>query len=346
MKTIPRPQFTYIDPMKAVVLEGKDLPLVVRDVPKPLPTPGMAVVRIIAASLNHRDVWISIGQYAGIQYPLVPGSDGVGVVEAVARNVDPNWVGKQVIINPSHQWGASEVAQGDAFKILGLPDQGTLAELVAVPVEYLHELPAHLTAEQGSALPLAGLTAFRALFSRARVQPGERVLVTGIGGGVALFALQFAKAAGCEVWVTSSSNAKLQAAEGLGANGGMNYKEDGWRKALQAKAGLFDVIIDGAGGAGFGELLNLASPGARIVIYGGTAGNIESISPQKLFWKQVSIMGSTMGSMADFHNMLRFVAANQIVPVIDEVFPVAEAQAAFDKMAAGKQFGKIVLTLG
>jgi zinc-binding alcohol dehydrogenase/oxidoreductase len=154
-KTIPRPQFTYIDPMKAVVLEGKDLPLVVRDVPKPLPTPGMAVVRIIAASLNHRDVWISMGQYAGIEYPLVPGSDGVGVVEAVARNVDPNWIGKQVIINPSHQWGASEAAQGDGFKILGLPDQGTLAELVAVPVEYLHELPQHLTAEQGSALPLA-----------------------------------------------------------------------------------------------------------------------------------------------------------------------------------------------
>lgn len=329
--------------MKAIQIVGKEMPLVTKQVVDPLPTPGMAIVRVKAAALNHRDVWIWKGQYAGIEYPLIPGSDCAGVVESVAKDVEGSWVGKQVLVNPSHNWGADEACQGVAYKILGLPDQGTLAELVAVPAEHLHEMPAHLSFEQASALPLAGLTAFRALFSRARLQPGERVLVTGIGGGVALFALQFAVAAGTEVWVTSSSPEKIQAAEGLGAKGGANYKQADWRKSLQEKAGLFDVIIDGAGGPGFAELINLCAAGARIAIYGGTAGNIESISPQKLFWKQISILGSTMGSPADFHNMIRFVNAYKIVPVMDEVYPFEEASEAFAKMNEGKQFGKIVV---
>lgn len=331
--------------MKAWTLSAKDQPLALQTVDVPLLLPGRANVRIHAAALNHRDVWISKGQYAGIQYPIILGSDGAGNVSGCATNVDPAWVGQDVLINPSFNWGPDEACQGDTFQILGLPQNGTFSEIVSVPAEYLHPKPAHLSMAQAAALPLAGLTAFRALVSRARVQPGDKVLITGIGGGVALFALQFALSIGCEVWVTSGSEDKLRAAQALGAKGGVNYRQEGWRKTLQAAAGLFDVMIDGAGGPGFAELLNVAAPGARIAIYGGTAGNLDGLSPQRLFWKQVSLLGSTMGSPSDFHNMLRFVAANGIVPVIDEVFPFAETPAAFAKMSDGKQFGKLVVEM-
>jgi NADPH:quinone reductase-like Zn-dependent oxidoreductase len=330
--------------MKAILFESKDAPVKVAEVGLPLATPGMALVRVRAAALNHRDVWILKGQYAGLRYPLIPGSDAAGVVESVGVGVDGNWVGREVIINPSHLWGANEAVQSSDYKILGLPDNGTMAEVVAVPARYLFDKPFHLTFEQASALPLAGLTAFRALFSRCRVQPGEKVLITGIGGGVALFALQFAVASGVEAWVTSGSEVKIQVAKTMGAQGGVLYSQLDWRKTLQAAAGGFDVIIDGAGGPEFGELLNLANPGARIAIYGGTAGSMEGLSPQKIFWKQVSILGSTMGSEADFYNMLRFVESKGIVPVVDEVISLDEAARAFDKMTLGKQIGKIVLS--
>jgi zinc-binding alcohol dehydrogenase/oxidoreductase len=329
--------------MKALVLEGKDLPLQIKTIQDPLLKANKIQIRIKAAALNHRDLWITKGQYAGIQYPLVLGSDGAGVVEKVGQGVSGSLVGTHVIINPSFNWGEDEDAQGKEFKILGLPDNGTLAELVNIPEEYVHPMPAHLTFAQAAALPLAGLTAFRALFKRARTKPGDRVLVTGIGGGVAQFALQFAHKTGCEVWVTSGSDAKIKGAIGMGAKGGANYKEEGWAKQLREAAGNFDVIIDGAGGAGFSDLTELAANGGRIVIYGGTRGTLDKVSPQRIFWKQLSILGSTMGSPSDFHNMLRFVNEHEIVPVIDEVFPFAEAVQAFAKMEAGTQVGKLVV---
>lgn len=306
---------------------------------------GVVQIRLKAAALNHRDLFISQGLYANIQYPLVLGSDGAGVVERVGAEVAASWVGKQVLINPSFNWGEDEEVQAKEFKILGLPDNGTLAELVTVPLEYVHPLPEHLTFVQGAALPLAGLTAYRALFSRARLRPVDRVLVTGIGGGVAQFALQFALKAGCEVWVTSGDSAKLRLAEGMGAAGGANYKEDGWATKLRERAGLFSVIIDGAGGPGFSDLIELAAPAGRIAIYGGTRGGMDKVSPQRIFWKQLSILGSTMGSPSDFLNMLHFVRDHAIVPVIDEVFPFEEALEAFAKMEAGTQVGKLVVEM-
>jgi zinc-binding alcohol dehydrogenase/oxidoreductase len=329
--------------MKAYVLEAKDKPLTLKTVADPLLKAGMVQIRLKAAALNHRDLWIVKGQYAGIQYPVILGSDGAGVVEKLGKEVSGFTIGDKVIVNPSFHWGEDEAAQGKDFKILGLPDNGTLAELVNVPVEYVHPMPEHLTFVQAAALPLAGLTAYRALFKRAHTMPGDRVLITGIGGGVAQFALQFALAAGCETWVTSGSAAKLKLAMGMGAKGGGNYKEEGWAKKLREAAGGFDVIIDGAGGPGFGDLTELAGAGGRIAIYGGTRGNLEKVSPQRIFWKQLSILGSTMGSPSDFHNLLQFVNAHGIVPVIDEVFPFAEAWGAFEKMDRGEQVGKLVV---
>lgn len=331
--------------MKALLLEGPKKPWQIKTVAEPLLKHGMVMVRLKAAAFNHRDLWISKGQYAGIKYPIIPGSDGSGVIVEVGGDLSRDLLGTEVIINPSQNWGGDESHQGKDYKILGLPDNGTFAELIAVPFEFIHKKPMHLSFEQAAALPLAGLTAFRALFSRARVKEGDKVFVSGIGGGVALCALMFAKAAGCEVWVSSSSQEKIRSAIGLGASGGGNYKEENWQRTLKEKTGPFDVIIDGAGGEGFSALVDLAAPGGRIAIYGGTAGNIGKVSPQKIFWKQLSILGSTMGSPNDFHNMIRFVREKELVPVIDEVFPFSEATAAAEKMEAGKQFGKLVVSM-
>lgn len=331
--------------MKALLLEAPGKPFAIKDCPDPITRNGMVLVRLKAAAFNHRDIWISKGKYAGLKYPLIPGSDGSGVIAAVGTGLSKGMLGNHVIINPSHNWGGGEAFQGASYKILGLPDDGTFAEYVAVPAEYVHEMPRHLTYEQAAALPLAGLTAYRALFVRARIRPSDKVLVSGIGGGVALFALQFAVAIGCEVWVTSSSPAKIRSAVSLGAAGGGNYKEKGWHEILKEKAGGFDVVVDGAGGEGFPHFLDLVNPGGRIVVYGGTAGPIGNIAPQKLFWKQVSILGSTMGSESDFHNLLRLVRERELVPVVDEVFPFDEALEGAKKMEAGKQFGKIVVSM-
>ncbi|MEM1324124.1 MAG: zinc-binding dehydrogenase, partial [Bacteroidota bacterium] len=285
-----------------------------------------------AAALNHRDVWIQKGMYPGISYPAVLGSDGVGQHE-----------GQSYIINPNNNWGGDERVQHKHYHILGLPSQGTFAEAVLVDADRLHPKPPHLSDEEAAALPLAGLTAYRALFSRGQLQAGERVLISGVGGGVALFACQFAIAAGADVWVTSGSEEKITRAVALGAKGGANYKTEDWPAQLKEQARGFDVIIDSAGGAGFGELVKLCRPAGRIAFYGGTRGKFPPLSPQLLFWKQVSILGTTMGSDQDFKQMVDFVTQHKITPVVDSVFELSEGQKAFERMDQGLQFGKIVL---
>jgi NADPH:quinone reductase and related Zn-dependent oxidoreductases len=317
----------------------------VREVADPVPGPGEVVVKIAAAALNHRDVWIKLGQYAGLKFPCIPGSDGVGEVVAAGADVEPGaWVGRRVIINPSFGWGLGEAAQGEEFSILGLPRDGTLAEKIAVPVSQLSLAPAHLGDEEAAALPLAGLTAWRAVMSRARLKGGERVLVGGIGGGTALFALQFAVAAGGEVWVTSSSVEKIERAKRLGAKGGFDYTKPGWAEAARAEAGgLFDVIIDSAGGEGFESLVDLAAPGGRIAFFGATRGNPDVLPMRKVFWRQLSLLGTTMGSPSDWAAMLAGVERHRIKPVVSEVFAFEHAADAFALMERGGQFGKIVL---
>lgn len=328
--------------MKAVVLEAIKQPLVYKDVPTPSPTGREVVVKIDAAALNHRDLYITQGLYARIVTPSILGSDGTGTVVAVGELVDSAWLQKRVLLNPNHAWGDNPNVQSKQYHILGMPTDGTLAEYVKIDVGNLSECPAHLSAEQAAALPLAGLTAYRALVSRANVQAGERVLISGIGGGVALFAMQFALALGAEVWVTSGSATKIEKAIGLGAKGGVNYKDADWAKQLATLAGGFDVIIDSAGGDGFAAFLDLANPAGRIAFYGGTHGSFK-INPQKAFWKQLSIFGSTMGNDAEFKSMVELVASHQIAPVVDSVWRMEQANEAFAYMEHSQQFGKIVL---
>lgn len=330
---------------KAIVLHGINEPLVLNNIPIPAIGEDEALVRIKAAAFNRRDWWIQQGQYAGLKFPIVLGSDGAGVVEQVGNEGHSHWVGREVLINPSLGWGDNEAFQGKSFHILGLPQDGTFAEFVCVPVANLHEKPVHLSFEEAAALPLGGLTAYRALFSRAGLKAGEKVLVVGAGGGVATFALQWAIHAGATVYVTSSAASKIDQAVALGAKGGALYTDENWAQQLQERVGGFDIIVDSALGEGMVHYPDLANPGGRIVFFGGTAGNIPALNARKIFWKQLSLLGTTMGSPTDFTAMLAFVNEHRAVPVVHTTYPLQEAEVALRQMDRSMQFGKIVLTV-
>lgn len=331
--------------MKAVILTGINQPLVYTEVDMPTLEAGEALVKVKAAAFNRRDLWIQKGQYAGLRFPSIQGSDGCGVVAQVAEGVDKSWIGKEVIINPSLNWGNNPNTQVKDYAILGMAHDGTFAEYVKINARLLHHKPTHLTAEQAAALPLAGLTGYRALVTRAGAAKGKTVLITGVGGGVALFCLQFAVALGCNVYVTSGSDDKIAKAVALGAKGGVNYKNENWHKELLQLSGGFDAIVDSACGNEFYKLVDIAKPAGRIAFYGATLGEFKSGVPAKIFWKQLTICGSTMGSDEEFEAMITLVNNSKITPVVDEVFALQDAQSAIEKMERGEQFGKIVLSV-
>jgi zinc-binding alcohol dehydrogenase/oxidoreductase len=309
------------------------------------PDAGEAVVRLRAAALNHRDVWIRKGLYAGIKLPVVLGSDGAGQVVDVGAGVDSSWIGRDVVIDPALDWGADERVQDNSFQFLGLPLDGTYADLIRVPAANLYAKPAHLSWEEAAAIPLASVTAYRALVCRARVQSGETVLVTGIGGGVATSALVIARQLGASVWVTSGHDSKLRAAQTHGADGGVNHRNDDWPKTLLAEIGSrLDVIIDGAGGDTFNKALDLLKPAGRLVSYGATLGAAHHVEVRRIFWKQLNVLGSTGGSPSDFAAMLKLYESG-LRPIVDTVFPLEQASDAHIRMEAGDQFGKIVLRM-
>jgi zinc-binding alcohol dehydrogenase/oxidoreductase len=313
--------------MLALQLDAVHQPATAREIPTPTPATGQVLVKLRAAALNHRDVWIQKGQYAGIKLPCTLGADGSGEVAALGEGVTNRAVGEPIIIYPGVEWGDNQKAQGRNFRVLGMPDPGTFAEYSITPADYVRPRPAHLDWAQAAAL---------------------RVLVTGIGGGVALVAAQFCVAAGAEVWVTSGDDDKLARVLALpiGLRGGINYNKEKWAKELTQQAGgPFDVIIDSAAGAAFDALLDAAAPGGRIVFYGGTLGNISQLPPAKVFWKQLSILGSSMGSIQDFDAMLAFVNEHKLVPEVDKHFPLAEGEAAMKYLAGGQQLGKVVLDI-
>lgn len=332
--------------MKAVVFKGSGKPLEVTELPKPKPIKDQVLIKLKAAALNHRDVWIqeeqsSVNRSEGI----ILGADGVGTVDDVGEDADPLLVGAEVLINPSLEWGVNPVVQGDAFRILGYPDHGTFAEYVAISKKYIFETPEGLSTEECAAIPLSGLTAYRALFSKARLRAKEKVLITGIGSGAALWALTFAVAYGARVYVTSSSADKINKAVALGATGGFNYKDPNWADEAIKVTGGVDIVIDSAGGDGFARLLDLALPGGRIVNFGRTAGNITQLSTRQLYWKQLSIFGSTMGTRDEFLSLLDFVESRKLKPIIDSVFPLSQVPEAFQRLHAKEHFGKIVIKI-
>ena len=321
--------------IKALVLKAFNTYPAIGELELPSLNEGMAEIEVKAVALNRRDYYITQGLYPGVEFPVVLGSD----VSGIFKN-------EEVIVNPNIDWGANEAVQSDAYHILGMPSWGGMAQYVQVAKDRIHPKPAHLSLEEASALPLAGLTAFRAVKTKGNCKAGEKVLINGIGGGVATFAFQFALAMGAEVYVTSGSEEKLNKALEMGAKGTANYKTEHWHKQLAKDSGGFDLIIDSAGGKGFANLAKLCRPAARIVFYGGTRGKIEGLSPQILFWRQVTVMGTTMGSDKDFEDMLAFVNTHKIKPVIDSVFDWKESDHAFEILKASSQMGKVVLRVG
>jgi len=285
------------------------------------------------SALNHRDLWIKKGKFPGIKKGVKLGSD--------ASVLYPN---RRYIINPGLNWGPIESHQSQKFHVLGLPSHGTFSDQICIDREYLFDIPDHLSNEQAAALPLAGVTAFRALLKRAQLQKNEKVLINGAGGGVAHFALLFALAISNQVYVTSGSDQKIEISKKMGAVDGFNYKNhSSMQRMKEAVPEGFDVIIDSAAGEGFEYLLKNTAYGGRIAMYGGTTGKITNLNPQLLFWRQISILGSTMGSDHDFKEMLDFVTKHKITPVIDKVYDLADFKKAFQRMENQDQFGKIVL---
>lgn len=334
--------------MRAVMLRelGGPEQLRVEEVQTPTPGPGEVRVRLHAAGLNRRDAFVRVGLYPGIKLPAIPGADGAGEVAELGEGVTSVSVGDPVVINPSLHWGPDPRFYGPDFSILGVPVNGTFAESVVVPAGNVHAKPAYLSWEEAAALPLGAVTAFRALFTRGDLRRDERLFIPGIGGGVATLALAMAVAAGAEVWVSSSRADKIQRARDMGACGGVVYTDEDWPRTLRRELGPgFDLALDSVGGDTFTQLIGLARPGARIVVFGSTAGPVNNLVLPRLFFKQVDIRGTTMGSPADFAQMLAFVTEHQVRPVIDRVLDLDQVGEAEMLMERGELFGKVVFRI-
>ena len=332
--------------MRVVVFKGKGFPLTVTEFPKPKVGNDEVLIRLACAAINHHELWALMeDSYLANKDSVIPGADGCGVVEEVGPGTDRAWIGNHVVINPGLDWGNNAVVQGDSFRILGDADQGTFADYIVVPKNHVVKKPTHLTAEEAAAVPLSGLTAYRALFTKANLQEKEKVLITGIGGGAALWALQLAVASGARVSVTSGVEEKLRQAKKLGAVAAYNYKDSHWPALAAEASNGFDVIIDSAGGEDFAKLVDLAAPGGRIVNFGRTAGSMATLNIRKFFWKQLTLFGTSMGTPDEFSSMIKFVEDKKIKPVIDRVYSLNQIAEAFDRMKEGNQFGKIILKI-
>ena len=314
------------------------------DVPEPEPGPGETVVRLHAAALNRRDLFVTYGQYPGIDLPATPGSDGSG--EVVAHGGDgatgPD-EGTEVVINPALYWGDDPRKPGKEYRILGVPDDGTFAQLVKVPAENVFPKPSHLSHEEAAALPLGALTAYRALVTRGELKAGETVLVPGVGSGVATFLVQMAAILGARVFVTSGGDEKIEKAKEFGAEGGVNYNSEDWSRELKGMSGGVDLSVDLVGGEAFDALVSLAAPGGRIVTFGATAGPKVTVVMPRIFLKHLTVLGTAMGTPEEFGAMLDLFADHGLRPLINETFPLEETTAAMEHMQEGAGIGKIVL---
>jgi zinc-binding alcohol dehydrogenase/oxidoreductase len=340
--------YMEVKKMKAVVLRelGGPEQYQFEELETPVPDRDEVLVRIRAAAFNRRDIFIRKGEYPGIRLPATPGADGAGEIVAFGENANKLPVGSEIVIYPALNWGSEERIYHKNFSIVGVPTNGTFAEFIKVPKENVFLKPDYLSWEEAAALPLAGLTAFRALVTRGRLKAGENVLIPGIGGGVATFLLQIAVALGANVYVTSSCDNKIKKAISLGATGGVNYQEENWDKRLREwMPDGVDLSVDGIGGDSFQKLVNIAKHGSRIVSFGATLGPVPQLLMPKIFLKQLDVLGTTMGSPKEFQSMLSFYTKNQIHPVIDSVYSFEEINIAQSRMENGINFGKIVVTM-
>ena len=328
--------------MRAVRIheDGGPEVLVLEEAPDPAPASGEVLVRLRASALNHLDVWIRKG-LPSVPKPRILGADGAGVVAALGENVSGFEAGERVVINPGIEVG------GGRIHVIGEHGDGTNAELIAIPAANVHPIPEGLTFEEAAAFPLVFETAYRMLVTRARVREGEWVLAWGIGGGVSTAVLAIAKALGGRVIVTSSSDAKLERARELGADATVNHANGDVKAAVHEATGGrgADIVIEHVGEATWRTSLEIAAPGARIAVCGATTGPNPPANLHRIWWKQLSILGSTMGTGEDFAGAYELVASGRALPVVDSVLPLDEIRAAHERLEAGEQLGKIVLTI-
>jgi NADPH:quinone reductase-like Zn-dependent oxidoreductase len=327
--------------VRAVRIHADGGPEVLRleEAPDPVAGPGEALVELRAAAVNRLDVWIRRG-LPSVPKPRILGADGAGVVRALGPGAARLAVGDPVVIDPS-------LEHGERIVVLGEHTDGTYAELVAVPARNAHPLPAGLSFEAAAAFPLTFETAYRMLVTRAALRAGEWVLVWGPGSGVGTAALVLAKALGARVVAASSSRAKLERAGELGADVLVAHAEEDVVAAVRAATGGrgADVVVEHVGEATWGRSLAAAAPGGRVAVCGATTGPNPPAALHRVWWKQLSVLGSTMGAPEDFRAVLELVASGRVRPVVDRVFGLDEAAAAHERMERGDHFGKIVLRI-
>ncbi|MGI8605887.1 MAG: zinc-binding dehydrogenase [Gaiellaceae bacterium] len=324
--------------MKAMRIHEDGGPEVLRldEVEDPVAGAGEVLIRLKAASLNHLDIWLRQG-LPSVPKPRILGADGAGVVEALGEGVDGFQLGQRVVLNPGLRDGA---------EIVGEHRDGTHAELIAIPHENVHQIPQQLSFEEAAAFPLVYETAYRMLVTRAGLREGEWVLVWGIGSGVGSAAFLIAKALGARVVVTSSDDGKLERARDLGADETVNHESgDVVSVVKEATEGGVHVVVEHVGDATWKTSLQVARTGGRIAVCGATSGPNPPANLHRIFWKQLSILGSTMGTAEDFAGVYELVASGRVKPLVDRVFPLADAAEAHRHLESGKQFGKVILTL-
>jgi len=341
--------------VKALYFEehGGTEKLLFDDRPDPEPGVGQVRVRLKAAALNHLDLFVLRGMPGvPIGLPHIGGADGAGVVDAVGEGVEGVELGSEVVFDPGLSCGrcgyclAGEQSLCVTFGVLGEHADGTFAEAVVVAAESLAPRPNHLSWEESAAFGLAHLTAWRMLINRGGLRPGETVLIHGIGGGVSMACLQLAKLVGARVIATSRSEEKLRRAVGLGADEVLTADDQVARavRGLTGKRGV-DVVVDSVGEATWMQSLKAAAKGGRIVTCGATSGPNPTEEIRLIFWNQLSIIGSTMGSRQDWRHMVEAVDMHRLEPVIDTVLPLADGRTAYERMERGEQFAKIVLSI-
>jgi NADPH:quinone reductase-like Zn-dependent oxidoreductase len=341
--------------MKAAVIQehGEVDKLRIEEVPEPKFAEDEVVVKVQSAGLNHLDIWVRKGRgNLDLPKPHILGSDAAGVIVTVGKNVNNVSIGDEVIINPGLSCGRCEYCNRGqqseciSFGILGMTRPGTFAELVAVPSRNVRPKPSHMSFNEAGAFVLAHLTAWRMLMTRAQLKPGQTVLIHGIGGGVALSALQLAKLTDAEVIVTSSSDKKLEHAGLIGADHTINYRavEDIAQHVKDITSGRgVDIAIDTVGAATWPIDFSAVRRGGKIVLCGVTSDAQAATDLRTLYWNQLTILGSTMGSEEDLHQMLKAVNQAKLKPVIDSTAKLENIQDATDRMETAEQFGKIVL---
>ena len=340
--------------MKALAFNefGGPETLRLQDVPDPRPGPDDAIVRVRACALNHLDLFVREGIPAlKTPLPFWTGSDIAGDVVEVGADVRAVTVGDRVGVNPNLSCGRCEFCRRGEdclcvqYRILGEHEPGGLAELVRVRADHLLRLPDSVSYEDAAAFILTNMTAWRMVVTQGRVGPGQDVLILGVGGGVSSTAVQIAKLCGARVLVTSGSDDKLERARQLGADVGINYAKVKWPDAVFEATGRrgVDVVIENVGAATWKDSIRSLRKGGRLVTCGATTGPIGETDIRMVFWKQVSLIGSTMATTAEFHEVMRLFFTGRLRAIVDEVLPLAEGAAAQQKLADGRQFGKLVL---